>query len=65
MSRSEIRKTILHEIRKPFTLSDITKHFANQKNTDKGLVVQVLNELYQEDLLSYNKHQNVYAFCVK
>ena len=65
MPRSEIRKTILHEIKKPFTLSDIVKYFTNQKNTDKGLVIQVLNELYQEELIAYDKYQNTYAFCVE
>lgn len=61
-SRSFIRKAIL-EMTEPFHLEDLYDRLLKQDVTDRGLVLQVLEELYQETLVDYiHLYNSTYAF---
>ena len=58
-SKKSIRKLILEQS-EPFTVGDII-HFIN---ADASLIVQVLNEVYNEGLLEYKKINQCFGFIV-
>ena len=64
--RSTVRESILRQT-KPFCISDI--YFRLEKITkDRELILQVLDELYEEQLLDYvciNREKHLWAFVVK
>ena len=63
-SRSFVRKAIL-EMNEPFHLEDLYDRLLKQDVTDKGLVLQVMEELYQETLVDYiHLYDSTYAFSV-
>ena len=69
-TRINIRKQILN-LNKPFCISDLFNIINSDKKIDNGLIIQVLNELYDEELIEYNKIQpptmeySGYAFANK
>ena len=63
-SRKNVRVQILNQ-KQPFCLSDIYTRMSKKNITDKELVTQVLNELYDEGLIEYSKiSTQKYAFSV-
>lgn len=63
-SRSLVRKAIL-EMTEPFHLEDLYDRLLKQDITDKGLVLQVMEELYRETLVDYiHLYDSTYAFAV-
>jgi hypothetical protein len=49
-----IRKAIL-EMDKPFCLIDLYRRLEKIGVTDRGLILRVLDELYEEGLIEYDK----------
>ena len=62
--KSFIRKAIL-EMTEPFHTEDLYERLLTREVTDKGLILQVLNELFQMNLVDYIQiHDSTYAFSV-
>lgn len=53
-TRIHIRKAIL-EMDKPFCITDLLIRLKNQGITNKGLILRVLDEMYNEGLIKYER----------
>ena len=53
-ARTQIRYTIL-KMKKPFCISDLFFRLEKNGFTDRELIIQVLDELYDEGLIDYCK----------
>ena len=51
-SRKEVRRTIL-QIQKPFHITDLISYLNKKDIKDNELILQVLDELYSEDMIKY------------
>ena len=58
LSRVYVRRIIL-ELDKPFCISDLLLIMKEKGIVDSTLVMQVLNELYEEGLVEYDNHSGV------
>lgn len=54
VSRTAIREAILR-MDKPFCVSDLIARLHKEGISDTAFIIQVLNELYSEGLVEYNK----------
>ena len=54
LSRVYVRKIILG-MKKPFCISDLLSRLKEKGIYDSALIIQVLNELYEEGLVDYDR----------
>lgn len=60
-----ISKTIL-SMNTPFKLSDLYKRLATQGIREHALILDVLNELYENGLVDYSSvEDDTFEFCIK
>lgn len=53
-ARSAIRKAII-EMEKPFCVADLLSRLKKQGIENKGLILEILNEMFDEGLIKYEK----------